>query len=553
MARLRPALGRIAFALLSAAILLVFSEKLFWYVTGYGILDLLVGYFFPATILLAVVAAFRVRRPAAVFLAGAVFGFVAEGMLTSTLYEGGPLAWFSASYTPLAWHAPLSVFFGWWWLRRELIAGRAWRVALGGAAVGLLWGLWAMAWWLPENTADPTLLAQGARLGQWPVPAFALHAFTFTALLAVAHWLLGRGGWQKAFRPSLVEGVFVAGGLLVFFAALVLPAYPWAPLRLLVLVGVTLLGLYVNKRRERPGSALSDLAGPAQPRALVALVAMPTAAVAVYAAGAALEPSAAVIRAITAYGLVLGTAVLGWLAFVAALLLTLWPRLPSPPTTLQSRHDPHPERDTMTATLQDAIAAVRAGETGRAQMLTAEVIRDNPDDANAWYFLSQLVDSDARRAVYLHKAVALDPDNSRARAEFDALPAAAVASLSGAAAPIEAGGVEMEPVEIELVEADDTALTDAGLPAEALAESDATAAETAPEWLRPLSPEPAVAYESASAPVVAAVPPAAAQPRKTPPPPPARQRGNGALTALFVILLLLTLAVLAVLAYLLLL
>ena len=207
----------------------------------------------------------------------------------------------------------------------------------------------------------------------------------------------------------------------------------------------------------------------------------------------------------------------------------------------------------MTATLQDAIAAVRAGETERAQLLAAEVIRDNPDDANAWYLLSQLVDSDARRTIYLHKALALDPEHSRARAEFDALPAAAVASLSGAAAPIEAGGVEMQPVEIELVEADDTALTDAGLPAEALAESDATAAETAPEWLRPLSPEPAVAYESASAPVVAAVPPAAAQPRKTPPPPPARQRGNGALTALFVILLLLTLAVLAVLAYLLLL
>ena len=70
----------------------------------------------------------------------------------------------------------------------------------------------------------------------------------------------------------------------------------------------------------------------------------------------------------------------------------------------------------MTATLQEAIAAVRRGETERAQLLTAEVIRENPDDANAWYLLSQLVDSDARRAAYLSKALALDPTHERARA-----------------------------------------------------------------------------------------------------------------------------------------
>ena len=321
--RLRPALGRLAFALLSAAVLIVFSEKLFWYVTGYSVLDLLLGYFFPAFVLLWVVDFFRVRRLAPLFLAAAIFGFVAEGMLTNTLYEGGPLAWFSASYTPLAWHAPLSVVFGWWWLRRELVAGRARRVALGCAAVGVLWGLWALAWWLPENAADPALLAAGARLGRWPVADFALHAFAFTGLLALAHGLLGRGGWRVAFWPSWVEIVLVATGLLLFFGALVLPVYPWAPLRLAALVGVAIGALYVNRRREPPGSALDDLAGPVRPPHLLALATMPTVAVAVYAVAGVLEPSADVIRVITAYGLVLGTAVLGWVAFLAALVLTV--------------------------------------------------------------------------------------------------------------------------------------------------------------------------------------------------------------------------------------
>lgn len=320
--RLIPALGRVGFVLLSAAVLIVFSEKMFWYVTGYSFLDLLLGYFFPAFILLWVIDAFRVRRLAPLFLAGAVFGFLAEGMLVGTLYEGGPLNWFSVSYTPLAWHAPLSVVFGWYALRHWLVAGQARALALGCAAVGLFWGLWAMAWWLPENAADPALLAQGARLGQWPVADFALHAFTFTGVPAVALWLLGRGGWSS-FRPSRVEVALVVAGLLVFFTAGVLPGAPWAPLKLLPLLGATLLALYVNKRREPPGSLLAVTAGPVRPVLLPLLLVMPAVAVGVYAVAAALAPPVEVIYGITAIGGVMATAVLGGLVYLIALLRTV--------------------------------------------------------------------------------------------------------------------------------------------------------------------------------------------------------------------------------------
>ncbi len=327
--RLGPALGRAGFALLVAAVAVPFSEKMYWYVTGYGLFDLLLGYFLPAYLLLWVIDAFRVRRVAALFLAAAVFGFVAEGVLVGTLYEGGPLGLFNISYTPLAWHAPLSILFGRHWLGRRLAAGSLRGLLVGCAAVGLFWGLWALARWLPENAADPALLAQGARLGQWPPAYFALHAFTFTALLAFAHWLLGRGGRLPEFKPSRIEAVLVAAGLLFFFIG-VLAAVPWAPLKLLPLLGVTLTALYVNKRREQPGSLLDDVAGPARPAALPVLFAMPAAAVGVYAAATALQPSADVIYLITAIGLVLGPAVLGGLAFVAALAGSLRP--PDPQT-----------------------------------------------------------------------------------------------------------------------------------------------------------------------------------------------------------------------------
>ena len=126
----------------------------------------------------------------------------------------------------------------------------------------------------------------------------------------------------------------------------------------------------------------------------------------------------------------------------------------------------------MTATLQEAIAAARDGDTERAQLLAAEVVQDNPDDANAWYLLSQLVDSDARRAAYLSKTLTLDPSHARARAEFDALPTEASAVL---AVPAAVAVAALEPdiavvaVEPELLPADEPA--------------------DVPEWLQPLSPD----------------------------------------------------------------
>lgn len=194
----------------------------------------------------------------------------------------------------------------------------------------------------------------------------------------------------------------------------------------------------------------------------------------------------------------------------------------------------------MTATLQDAIAAVRSGETERAQILAAEVIQTNPDDANAWYLLSQLVESDARRAVYLNKVLSLDPGHERARAEYESLPIDASAVLGPVPTPVAEATAAPEPeVELQLETATETA----------------DQPEAVPDWLQPLTPEPVPA--AVAVPPSVPAPPAPSsttvQPRRvTPPPPPARRRSNTALTALLVIMALLTVAVLAVLAYLLL-
>lgn len=318
-------LSRLLFALLSTAVVVVFSEKMYWYVTGYGLADLLVGYFLPTFAFLTIVDFFRVRRLAPLFLVAAVFGFLVEGVIVGKIYEGGPFSWFNLAYTPLAWHAPLSIVFGWYLLRRWLVAGQTRALLLGCAVVGLFWGVWALAWWLPENAADPQLLAAGARLGRWTVGEFAAHAFVFTTVLVVAHGLLGHRGWQPRFRPSSAELILLMAGLLFFFIFQVLLATWWAPLTLGMVLAAAFLPLAVNRRREPVGSLLIALAGPARARDLAAVYALPAVAVGVYALATAVQPSTDILYALTTFGQVLGSAFAGAVAFLLAIVLTLRP------------------------------------------------------------------------------------------------------------------------------------------------------------------------------------------------------------------------------------
>ena len=212
----------------------------------------------------------------------------------------------------------------------------------------------------------------------------------------------------------------------------------------------------------------------------------------------------------------------------------------------------------MSTTLHEAIAAVRAGDMPRAQSIAADIVRENPNDANGWYLLSQLVDSDTRRAAYLNKTLALDPHHARARIEFDALPPALVEDLKPAAA------VTVE--EVAAPEATAESPTGEWLyaaatttPAEAAPETVGEGAPVVageapadvPEWLQPLGPKPV--------PPSAHLTPAQPIPGQPRPRPAARQAapakkkngGNQALGILLGLLALLTIVVLAFLVYLL--
>lgn len=180
----------------------------------------------------------------------------------------------------------------------------------------------------------------------------------------------------------------------------------------------------------------------------------------------------------------------------------------------------------MTATLKEAIAAVRAGDLEKAQLLVADMIQTNPDDPQAWYLMSQLVDSPTRRAAYLNKTLELDPTHERALAEFRQMPPELTAQL--AEVGVVAG--ELSPVP-------------------SVAEPEVPAP---PEWLQSLGAEP-VAPRPVATTSVPAQP--IEQPALTSPPTGIPKKDSGRtdawLIALWVVLGLVTLMVLTLLLYLL--
>ena len=143
-------LCRATVVLANGYILFFFSERVFWSFwrpgdTLHEFLITWIAYCLLGWIFLDLVRRFKVASFPPLFLCGAVFGCVGEGVVVDTLY-GGPTNPFplSISFTGLAWHALLSVGVGWYLIgkalteaeadpnRLALASGRSWLGTVGG-------------------------------------------------------------------------------------------------------------------------------------------------------------------------------------------------------------------------------------------------------------------------------------------------------------------------------------------------------------------------------------------------------------------------------------
>ena len=256
-------------------ILMFYSENVFWaqvkptdtlpdYVTTWLMYSLLAFAF------LMIIQHFRVRTLWALFLAGAIFGWLGEGLIVQTAYADLPM---SISFTGLAWHALLSVWVGWYAVRKALHTsiGATLKIAV---AIGVFYGLWAIMWWNePDQIITPPL-------------DFAAYAGITTLLVIVAYWIYDHN--ITAFKMGRIAKIAVAGLLLLYFVFYTIPVAPIAVIVLPVLLLIVYMALRRNHQIEKRESLLVDERQPPPLKNYLALLLMPLTALVIYGVAHAL-------------------------------------------------------------------------------------------------------------------------------------------------------------------------------------------------------------------------------------------------------------------------
>jgi hypothetical protein len=267
----------LAATLATGFVLLYFSELLFWARLRPD--DSLpswfstwIAYSLIAFLFLAAIDYFRVRSHWSLFLAGALAGWLAEGVIVQTMVEMLPL---SISFTGLAWHALISVWVGWYALRRALLTGWSATVRLA-SIIGIGYGFWAICWW---SEPDGGIMAPAG---------FGFYSLVATLLLIGAcrllDWALSAPfSWGRI--PLLLVGPLFA----LWFALVAAPAAPAVVAVLPPLLLALWWGLERNRRCEARDSLLVALRGPVPMMRLTGLLALPAAATLVYAVAHVLQ------------------------------------------------------------------------------------------------------------------------------------------------------------------------------------------------------------------------------------------------------------------------
>lgn len=174
-----------------------------------------------------------------VLFTGAVYGWLVEGGLVSTLYGTQPSAPFPASLviTGLSWHAILTIGVGFWGLAIAMQRPSRWPIFWLATLVGIFWGLWGMFPW----AEDPPI--------QKAPTEFFVHSLLCCVGLVVAwsalRWLDIRGKLQP---NKTVLGLSIAF-ISIFYAAHAAILGPIVLLLPLLLVVAVLSGRRAARRQ----------------------------------------------------------------------------------------------------------------------------------------------------------------------------------------------------------------------------------------------------------------------------------------------------------------
>lgn len=200
-------------SLLCTVIMVFFSERLFWTVFKSGdnpadqIMTLL-AYMAPTYIFIYIFRHLNAVSFPAVFINGALYGWLIEGGLTHTLYGTQESATFPISIfcTSVSWHALITAISAWYLIPKFMSEGNKKYLKVTCVSLGIFWGLWAMFLW----HETPAIVST--------IPEFAAHAFFTSALLIAAFYSLFSKGLLFNYSPGKT-GLYISILLLgVFFS-----------------------------------------------------------------------------------------------------------------------------------------------------------------------------------------------------------------------------------------------------------------------------------------------------------------------------------------------
>ncbi len=281
---MKQLIKRLGFVFLLTVVAVFFSEKAYWYPTGFAIFELWIFYSVPIFACLWAIDYFKVNNFPTLILIASLYAFLVEGVITPVIFEGGLFDPIMPAYF-IGWHGILAIVLGWFWFRKWLIDTQPIRLIGGAVGFGLLWGAWSISYWLPEYQVEyaDSIGPLGSVGPFWQVEEFGMYAFFFTGIMILSHLLLGLGGWQSLFKPSKFERWIIVILLLFFFGTLSFPGAPFGILKLAVMLTAVFIPLYQHRKRSRDETLLQQLDQPIYKSRLWYLFLMPLVATAVYA------------------------------------------------------------------------------------------------------------------------------------------------------------------------------------------------------------------------------------------------------------------------------
>jgi hypothetical protein len=229
------------------------------------LIPLLLAYSAMAYLLLSMIRFFRVQSLPGLLVAGAAYGWILEGMVVATMYEAIP---FTISFTALAWHGPIDILLGLYWIPRQLQNSPPGKIALVFSGMGILWGFWLVWPWSEVGFGIQR-------------EVFLRFSLLTTGLLITAYWLLGRLD-LKNFHPGRLPLILLGCLLALFYTQNAILNYGLLALILPFLLLLCGWALQQNRSRSPGGDILQDIGQKPRPLNLILLWLLPLTAYLTY-------------------------------------------------------------------------------------------------------------------------------------------------------------------------------------------------------------------------------------------------------------------------------